>query len=275
MPYRSDPSLHAHPFAEFYCCVRDIGSQHTEAGAVPMRPNDLFYFPARQRHIGNGPPGRTGKGIVLYVPDEAFSPLNSGDDDARGILHLLDELVVRCGNRVPLTTDAAPAVRHAMEQTAEEIRLAKPGFRCAAKTQLQTMLLAIARSGSFPTDLLQRHLLPPRQSRLQNLCRYLETHYTQPLRVSELATMTNLGLSQFHALFKREMGCTCVEYLTRMRLQHAARLVRQTQYSMLRIAGDCGFPCLSHFYHVFRAHHGMTPRQMRMRMQKMATDSTD
>lgn len=263
MSYVSRAMLHTHPFGEFYLCLRDTGWQHTPGDSVTMRPGDLFYFPPRSPHIGSGPPGRTGEAVVLYLPEELFAPSSPGDDEALHILQFLGQLVSQTSPRISLSAASKRTIRATLLGLTEELRHARPGCRCAAKSRVQSLLLTIARDRLIPADLLQQFLQPRRTSRLTNACRYMETGYMHPLRVDQLAAMSGLSQSQFHAVFKREMGCTCIRYLTRLRLGHAAALIRQSEHSITRIAGDCGFPCLSHFYHVFKTRFGVSPRKLR------------
>lgn len=75
-----------------------------------------------------------------------------------------------------------------------------------------------------------------------------------------------LGVSRNHLirLFRRYEGCTPREYLERMRLREAVRLLRETEMAILQVALESGFESASAFYACFRHGAGTAPAAFRM-----------
>lgn len=264
MLWREDCQMHTHPFGEFFYCYAGGGYQIIDSGVYPMKVGQLYYFPPGQRHIGNGLRQKNTEGIVLYLPNSIFSHLNSGDDDALRIMQVLNDRIAQVQNRVPLSSGGAKQVRRAMLRVIDEGMRGRPAYRCAAKIQLQQMLLSIIRDKSIPENWVEQLMVPDREKRMTEVCRYMQVHFMHPIQVPQLASMSFLGLSQFHAVFKAELGCTATSYLTQIRMQHAQKMLGYSQYSIAQIAQRCGYDCLSHFYQVFKKHFQITPRQMRL-----------
>jgi AraC family cel operon transcriptional repressor len=73
------------------------------------------------------------------------------------------------------------------------------------------------------------------------------------------------GKSQEH------LARSCRKYLNKtpsqlvndIRLEHSAKLLATTNSPIIEISGDCGFESLSYFYHRFKEHYGMSPREFR------------
>ena len=63
--------------------------------------------------------------------------------------------------------------------------------------------------------------------------------------------------------FRRHFGCSLGEYLRRIRLEHAARRLRETDRSISEIALDAGFYDQAHFGRCFRAWASVSPRVYR------------
>lgn len=63
-------------------------------------------------------------------------------------------------------------------------------------------------------------------------------------------------------------GCTLVEYLTAVRLQHARYLLASTRLHVADIASRTGFNSLSHFNRVFLRQVGMPPLQYRKALSR-------
>jgi AraC family transcriptional regulator len=93
----------------------------------------------------------------------------------------------------------------------------------------------------------------------------------QELRAEPLDEVTlpafarRAGLSDRHAsrLFQLELGKTFREHLAELRLERAKALLRDTQMTVLEVAGETGWSSLAHFNSVFRRRVGSTPSQFR------------
>ncbi len=74
------------------------------------------------------------------------------------------------------------------------------------------------------------------------------------------------GLSERHVsrLFQVELGKTFREHLAELRLERAKALLRDTEMTVLEVAGETGWSSLAHFNSVFRRRVGFTPSQFRM-----------
>lgn len=58
---------------------------------------------------------------------------------------------------------------------------------------------------------------------------------------------------------RKYSGCTPTEFINRLRVDHAARLLCSTDKSVLEIALDCGFENQGHFHRCFKARLETTP----------------
>lgn len=85
------------------------------------------------------------------------------------------------------------------------------------------------------------------------------------VRVSHLAKETGYSVNQFGRVFQQLFQMKPVEYLKRLRLEKALRLLRETRLSMCEIALRCGFYDQSAFSKAFRQRNGVSPRRYRVR----------
>lgn len=63
--------------------------------------------------------------------------------------------------------------------------------------------------------------------------------------------------------FKRQMGCSVMNYLTSVKLNYAKELLKNTELTTMEISSRIGFDSLSHFNHSFKKHFGYTPSEVR------------
>ncbi|WP_028610033.1 helix-turn-helix transcriptional regulator [Paenibacillus harenae] len=92
---------------------------------------------------------------------------------------------------------------------------------------------------------------------------FMERHYDRMIGQEQLSL--ELGVSKYHFLrtFTRFVGMTPGEYLSRIRIEKAVGLLRQTDWSMEQIAASVGYSSGSYFIKVFRKLTGQTPAQFR------------
>ena len=72
------------------------------------------------------------------------------------------------------------------------------------------------------------------------------------------------SMEHVNRVCQRYLGMTTTQYLTTLRLDRAARLLRFTRRDVLTVAADCGFENLSYFHRRFKQQFGVTPRRFRM-----------
>lgn len=244
---------------EFFLSLAGRGSQHVEGRAIPMRKGDLFFFPAGQSHIGNGPC----RGAVLSLERRRLGVEAEADLDARRLLESLERRALEGENRIPLTRPGARTARACLTEMATAWDRDRPENRMLMKGLALAFLAALARDEEAG-PLVAGALTGPRAAeRVAPAIRHLQGHFMEPVTVAEMAARTHLSRSHFHAVFKAEMGCTFKQYLNRLRVAAAERLLRETDRTVLAIALDCGFNGLGHFYHVFKGATGTTPKAFR------------
>ena len=78
------------------------------------------------------------------------------------------------------------------------------------------------------------------------------------------------GRSQEHVCrtCKTVLGITPTEFINRIRIEHAAQLLRSDEAPISDIIGSCGFENTGYFYRLFRRQYDMTPKSFRSRYQR-------
>ena len=79
--------------------------------------------------------------------------------------------------------------------------------------------------------------------------------------LNEIAEIVHLSPIHFHNCFKVSVGKTLRDYVEEQRLRKAIKLLLTTDYSLTKIAYECGFSSQSYFSYAFKRKMGLTPRQ--------------
>lgn len=92
---------------------------------------------------------------------------------------------------------------------------------------------------------------------------HLHQHSEEGVRSEDLARQTGLSLRQLERTFRRLLGTTPRQYLVRIRLERASRLLVEGEATVAAVAMECGFYDHAHFIRSFQAAFGCTPTRYR------------
>ncbi len=106
--------------------------------------------------------------------------------------------------------------------------------------------------------------------RIEQSVTYMAQHLDEPLQVATLAAQANVSPSHFFALFKRRIGSAPIDYFTRLRMQRACHLLKQTSLSVKEIAAELGYDDPFYFSRVFKSVNRMAPSDYRTAQEEMA-----
>jgi len=98
---------------------------------------------------------------------------------------------------------------------------------------------------------------------IQRSINYMRQHLDEPVRAATLATVANMSLPHYFALFKRSIGCTPIDYLIKLRMEQARRLLAETCWSVKQIAASLGYEDPLYFSRVFKSVTQDTPSDYR------------
>lgn len=98
---------------------------------------------------------------------------------------------------------------------------------------------------------------------------HIDTTFTGPVRIEDLAGLARLSTSHFSRAFKISFGETPYAFVIGKRLHRAKMLMLSTDEPLSRIALDCGLSDQAHLSNLFRKFMGMAPNAWR-RLRKTA-----
>ena len=95
----------------------------------------------------------------------------------------------------------------------------------------------------------------------------LHSSFQAPLDLSWLSSQSCLSMPQLIRHFKSAFGQTPHQYLIGVRLQHAARWLKESSLPVRDISWRCGYADVSAFCRVFRTEYGIQPEKYRLLTQ--------
>ena len=95
---------------------------------------------------------------------------------------------------------------------------------------------------------------------------YLDKNYKGKCTLAGIAARVNLSPNYLQTIFRRAMGVTPLEYVTRRRISEAKRMIAMESLSFSEISAELGFSSQSHFNKVFLERVGVTPNEYRRQL---------
>ena len=240
---------HTHPHLEVNLIRGARMRYDTPQGEVWIEPNTITLFWAQFEHQSTQVDGQ-GDIINLNLPLENLSELHLPAG-------FLSQLFSGAMIQVPITgfdhqlfsqwhQDLQQRPDRAASQVMEEIavrlrRMAMDGFS-AGKAEVPP-----------PVDL----------SRLERMTLFVLQHYSDDIRVDDVADSAGLSIPVARRLFKRYMGMGIHQFVRQMRLAQAHRLLAKGADSVLAVSLEVGFSSLSGFYTAFEEIYGVRPGEVR------------
>jgi len=90
---------------------------------------------------------------------------------------------------------------------------------------------------------------------------YINCHFHRAITLDEVARVVYLSPCYFSRLFSEVSGCTFQDYLTKVRINEAQKLLIEKKISLEEITTLLGYNDVSYFIRVFKKVVGLTPRQ--------------
>ncbi|MFD0961739.1 response regulator transcription factor [Paenibacillus chungangensis] len=116
---------------------------------------------------------------------------------------------------------------------------------------------------NYFSDELSSRIAHVSHNRIKEMLRYIHNHFNQEISIQSLSERFYLSPTYLSQLFKKEVGENFVEYLSRLRIQYACKLLRETDMTISQIGEKCGFNDYFYFTRIFKRLNGMTPTQYR------------
>lgn len=95
------------------------------------------------------------------------------------------------------------------------------------------------------------------------ILKYIRTHFYKVITLGDISAMFNINPSYLSQLFKKETGQNLIEYITRVRMEHACMLLKTSSLTVNSIAEQSGYEDNVYFRKVFRKVIGKTPGEYR------------
>jgi AraC-like DNA-binding protein/ligand-binding sensor protein len=124
-------------------------------------------------------------------------------------------------------------------------------------------LSLVANQIAFQSD----HSEPPSMTRARQ---FIDEHKAEDLSLKQVATVANMSSFYFCKKFHQAVGCTFTEYLARVRVEAAKKMLLNPNARVSEVAFEAGFQSITHFNRVFKNLLGQSPTEYRAALPRAA-----
>ncbi|MHB9023545.1 MAG: helix-turn-helix domain-containing protein [Armatimonadota bacterium] len=253
--------LHQHDFSELVIVLSGTGIHRSPAGDYRIDAGDVFVLHGNQAH-GYRDTEDLDLVNILFRIDELSIPLQDMASlpgyHALFTLEPLYRARDRFESRLRLAPDELRHVSGTVDRLIREWRGRLPGWRFATMAGFMLLMTDLSRYYMHTKERAAQPLLS-----LGRVIGHLEQHFRQPLALEDLAAIGCMSRRTLSREFRRAMGCSPIEYLIRLRINHAANLLQDSRESITNVAFQVGFNDSNYFARQFRALLGCSPRDLR------------
>ena len=225
--------------ADVYFYVKDVNSKWQECNSAILT---LFNAAHKSDVLGKADWDFYPEQIAREIIQDDRSVIESG----RPIVNKLEVIVDESGHLLWVLTTKTPARN-------------KQGEICG--------VMGLTRPVGT-TD-----MLPNGYRQFSKVIDHVEEHYRSALEISDLARIAGLSESHFRKRFMKLFKISPLKFITRIRVQTAAKLLLSSDAPIADIALKCGFCDQSYLTRQFSSFFGMTPKKYRDRLGKRAAAS--
>jgi len=99
--------------------------------------------------------------------------------------------------------------------------------------------------------------------RLKKICNFLVKNFHRQIRLTEVANLAAMSISNLCAFFKKTTNISIIDYVNRLRIEQACHMLRETNDSISSIALSCGYKGTSHFNRQFIKYKNLSPKEFK------------
>lgn len=256
-------TFHWHEFMELSYIRNGAGKYEIEDKVFHVGKGDIVIINNIERHR------------VTYTSDNPLyetvihfdsSLIRSREDDAMGNSYIKLFKYEKTGfNNIPeLNEEAKEEVRLLISEIEKEDINKHSYFELMIKAKLLSLITILLRNCSFQMiDDFEVIAKRNQIERLEKILNYISDNYDKEINLELAAQKFYMNSSYFSDYFKKNIGINFTDYLAKIRINKAVRLLNEGGLNSTEIVFSCGFNNVTSFYNTFKKIKGMSPGDYR------------
>lgn len=258
----AENELHNHDFLEL-AYILEGSAVHTRDGIrTNVSAGDYFIVDFNSYHMYEAEKPIT---VIncLFLPefiDNTLAGCNSLAAVLNNYLIRFDCGIRECANSV--FHDDTGEIKLLIDKLMNEFAEKKPGYLELMRCGLIEIIINMMRCTASPA---RRTEYKPH---IRYIMDYINKNYGKDISLSALAAEMHYTVSHLSHTFSEDTGMGFNEYLQKTRLEHACRLLANTDKKIFEIAEAVGIFDTNYFRELFKRHFGISPAAFRKNLKQ-------
>lgn len=247
--------FHIHPSYEVFYLFSGERGFFIKDRTYTIRAGDLVLIDSNEVHksLDVGVPNHDR--LVMYYDREFFERYYPNETPLL-LSPFRESRVLRLNMKERIRIEAI------FESYFSELLGASPGYELMLRHLAAELLLQSSRLATEKKDMLIEGMSPI-QKKMKDIVQYINRHYDQTLRLTDIARQFYISTSHLSRIFKQSTGFSFTDYINILRIREAQRLLYESNHSITDISGQVGFDNFSHFGKMFKKISYVSPSNYR------------
>lgn len=208
--------------------------------------NDIHYYDSSNLHSNIA--------VVVFRP-ELIKNSVSWPEGLRFVCPFMDRKIIENTDH-----DEYKVITEAFIAITEEISHPKPYNELYINGKiLEICALALRNFPTIELNGTKIYRRMPDIEKIQKVLKDLEDNYSSDISLEDISSSINLSTYYFSRLFKKYTGTNFKDYINRIRIDNAEKMIKSTSKSITDISFECGFNSVRTFNRNFKKIKGYTP----------------
>lgn len=247
---------HTHDFIEFVYMLKGKSLHKIDGVEYPMDSGDLLIINYDQIHSFDGDPEASYCNILIKpaIVDKSM-------EQCKDLFLLFDtanykefkELVNNECRFIRFSPEEKNCFEYMLRLLNKELKERKIGYEITALGGVNFLLTMIFRKMcNSPWQ---------KKQEIAKIFEFIHSNYEQNISITDLAEMCHYNPSYFSRIFKKYAGIPFSEYLKKIRIENACRLILGENLKIDNVYTRVGYTNKTNFYKHFKEITGLTPLQ--------------
>lgn len=257
-PHHGQPSFHSHPEFELNYIQEGFGKRIIGNNVANYEPGDMVFTGSFVPHIWLSDPSYykedsslISRCIIAYIHPKLFEPMLNHIEEMDDLKKMIEQ------------SKRGICIHGETKKEIGKILIdltSKTGFeRVEGLLHIMFMISTCSEKSYILDD--NPASLPGTPDRINDVIDFIKNNLNEQITLEQVADVACLTIPSFCRFFKKRTRMTFFQYLTKLRIAQACKLLIEMDKSVSYIANMCGYNSDSHFCKVFKDHIGQSPYQ--------------
>jgi AraC family L-rhamnose operon transcriptional activator RhaR/AraC family L-rhamnose operon regulatory protein RhaS len=161
-------------------------------------------------------------------------------------------------SRLQLSLSEFDEIKELILDMVEEYENKNKGYKTIVYSSFMRLIVLLSRKYDFNDNIFNENLIT-----MVSVINYIENNFKEEISLKVLAEKAGLSMRHFNRIFKEHYNTSPINYLIRVRIQHACIVLKKNNYKISEIAYECGFLDSNYFTRQFKKVMGISPKEYR------------